>query len=218
METSAWQRYGAMGGFWFVVLAVVGTVAAGAPPSTTDSAAEILEYYEDSSGGIRAGAYLGVLAMLGLLFWVGSLWSTLRRAEGGAPRLTVVAGLGAAIGATCAGISFAIQSATALRADEIGAAGAKFFHVLGVTVISAGGAGIAALVLATSIISLRTKLFPAWLTGGGLLLGVLWLVAALAIATDRDAVGAFGFVCFILWSIWIISISVMMLRETPVEA
>ena len=212
MDTAAWQRYCAMGGIFFVVLAVVGTLVMGSPPSPTDTPREILEYYRDNEGGIGVGSYLNVLAVLGLVFWLGALWTTLRRAEGGAPRLTVVAGLGAAISGACAMVSQGINAANALRADELGPEGAKFFYTLSLTVIAAGAGGIAALVLATSIVSIRSGVFPTWVGWGGVLLGVIWLLAGLGVASDKDVIGIFGLIGFALWSIWIVVISVLMMR------
>ncbi len=213
MGDGQWQRYGAFGGIVFVVLAVVSSFIAGQPPESTDRGVEILEYLDDNDGAIRVGAYLSALAIFPLLWWAGSLWSTLRRAEGGAPRLTVVAGLGLAVAAGGAGVSFAITSMMALRQNELGPGGAKVFYSLTFTMLGVSAAGLAALVLATSVILLRSRLYPAWVGWLGAALGVLWLVAAVNVATDNSAVSTLGFVAFLLWGAWIIVISVLMLRE-----
>lgn len=213
MNDAKIQRYCAMGGIAFVVLGGIGTAISGSPPSPGDPAGEILDYFKDHDSAIKIASYLSVLATFALLFWVGALWATLRRAEGGSPRLTVVAGLGAAVGGASAGVSFAVSSVIALRVDSLGPGGAKFFYGFSLTLLGAAGVGIAALVLATSIISLRSGVFPSWVTWGGMVLGVLWLVAASAIATDRDFVGILGLVSFVLWCVWIVAISVLMLRE-----
>lgn len=211
-------RYCAMGGFVFVVLGLVGTLISGSPPAPTDSAREILEYFDDNQSAIRIANYLAVLGIFFLLFWLGGLWALLRRAEGGAPLLTVVAGLGAVLGAAGAGTSFAVTSLIALRHDSIGPGGAEVFYALSFTLFGISGVGIAALVIATSVITLRTGIFPSWVGWGGMVLGVLWLVAALAIATDRDFIGIFGLVSFVLWSVWILVLSVLMLRTQELAA
>ena len=206
------RRYCAMGGFAFVVLGLISTAISGSPPAANDPPREILEYFQDSEGAIRLASYLSVLGIFFLLFWLGNLWATLRRAEGGAPLLTVVAGLGAVLGAAGAGTSFAVTSMIALRTGSIGDTGAAVFYVLSFTLLGAAGVGIAALVLSTSLIVLRTSVFPRWIGAFGLVLTVAWLVAAAAIATDKEFVGLFGLISFVLWAIWILAISVVMLR------
>ncbi len=213
MGEASIRRYCAMGGFAFVVLGLIGTVLSGSPPAATDPPAEILEYFKDSEAAIRIASYLSVLGIFFLLFWLGNLWAILRRAEGGAPLLTVVAGLGAVLGAAGAGTSFAITSMIALRHGSITPGGAAIFYELSFTLLGASGVGVAALVLSTSLIVLRTSVFPRWIGAGGIVLTVAWLVAARAIATDREFIGVFGLISFVLWSIWILAISVMMLRS-----
>jgi len=212
MGESSVRRYCAMGGFAFVVLGIVATAISGSPPSTTDRPGEILEYFHDHHSAIRVAQYLSALSLFFLLFWLGSLWSTLRRAEGGAPLLTVVAGLGAVLGAAGAGTSFAVTGMIALRSNRLGGAGAHVFYELSFTLLGVAGAGIAALVLATSLVVVRTSVFPRWIGYLGLLLTAAWLVAALAIATDTEFIGFFGLASFVVWSIWILAISVVMVR------
>ena len=124
----------------------------------------------------------------------------------------MVAGLGAVLGAAGAGTSFAVTTMIALRTGSIGDTGAAVFYVLSFTLLGAAGVGIAALVLSTSLIVLRTSVFPRWIGAFGLVLTVAWLVAAAAIATDKEFVGLFGLISFVLWAIWILAISVVMLR------
>jgi hypothetical protein len=213
MGDASVRRYCAMGGFAFVVLGLIGTAIAGSPPAANDPPREILEYFKDSEAAIRLASYLSVLGIFFLLFWLGNLWATLRRAEGGAPLLTVVAGLGAVLGAAGAGTSFAVTSMIALRHGSIGEGGAAVFYELSFTLLGASGVGVAALVLATSLIVLQTSVFPRWIGGGGLVITVAWLIAASAIATDKEFVGLFGLISFVLWAIWILAISVVMLRD-----
>jgi hypothetical protein len=212
MGEASVRRYCAMGGFAFVVLGLIGTAISGSPPAATDPPREILDYFQDSEGALRVASYLSVLGIFFLLFWLGNLWATLRRAEGGAPLLTVVAGLGAVLGAAGAGVSFAVTSMVALRNQSIGPGGAAVFYELSFTLLGASGVGIAALVLATSLIVLRTTVFPRWIGAYGIVLTIAWLIAAGAIATDKDFIGIFGLISFVLWAIWILAISVVMLR------
>jgi hypothetical protein len=217
VDDAKWERFGAIGGFVFVVLALVGALVAGAPPQTSDSAHKIAKYFSDHDRAIRTGSFLSVIGTLFLLWWVGSLWTRLRRAEGGAPRLTVVAALGTVLGAAGALASFATTSAIDFRLAQLGPNGAKVFYTLSVTALSAGAVGLAALVLATSVITIRTRVFPVWVAYGGYALGLLWLVAVLGVASERGVFFGLLFAAFLVWLAWIAVLSVLMLRAGESE-
>ena len=86
-------RFAAAAGVAFVVLTLASTFAAGSPPASDASAAKIATYFHDHSGGIRAQLLLGGLGIAALLWWFGTLWRLLSRAENDRPRLAVVAAL-----------------------------------------------------------------------------------------------------------------------------
>jgi hypothetical protein len=134
------------------------------------------------------------------LRWAGSLWARLRRAEGGQPRLALVAVLGLVLGGASSVAAQAISATVAIEQKDVGASGAKFFFVLAQALGSGITFGVAALVLATSVLVLRTKVFPVWLGWVGLLDGT------------SSTISAFGFASFIIWAIWIITTSVIMFR------
>ena len=81
MDDKTWERYGALGGIWFVVFAVVGSFLAGAPPSR-DDAAEIAEWFVDNDGAIQTGAFLSGIGVIGLVWWFGTLWRAMRPPSG----------------------------------------------------------------------------------------------------------------------------------------
>ena len=91
MDDSKWERYSALGGVAFAVLIAVAGFLPGSPPKTTDSAAKIARFFTDHGDAIRWSAYLGGLGTITALWWSGAVWRLLRRAEGGIPRLAVVA-------------------------------------------------------------------------------------------------------------------------------
>ena len=112
MDDKTWEKYGALGGIWFVVFAVVGSLLAGAPPAR-DDAAEIAEWFVDNDGAIQTGAFLSGIGVIGLVWWFGTLWRAMRRAgDGGAPRLEVVALTGFVFSGAMAFSGFAVNAAT----------------------------------------------------------------------------------------------------------
>ena len=217
-DSAKWERYGALGGILFVVLIIASIAVSGSNPKSSDSAAKILKSFQDNKDGIKVSAFLGALAALPILWWAGSLWARMRRAEGGQPRLALIAVLALVFaGASQAGSS-AISATVALVLKDVGAAQAKFFFVLSMGLGAASSVGIATLVLAVSVLALRTRVFPVWLGWVGVVDAILFLVGSYSIATTSDALGGVGFAAFIVWAIWIIVVSVIMFRGKEAAA
>jgi hypothetical protein len=205
MDDAKWEKYAALGGVAFVVLAVVGTFIAGSPPAADDSAAEITEWFVDNPGAIQTSQFLNGLGLVALIWWAGSLFRKMNRAEGGRPRLSVVAIAGFVFAGACAMVSGAVMSATALRIDELG--DAQVFYTLSMVLLATSAFGLVAALGAISALSMRTRMLPQWLTYLGLLVALLFLVGSIASATDEAAFGFFGFAGFLVWCIWILGVS-----------
>jgi preprotein translocase subunit YajC len=221
MDDVKWERYGAAAGVLFVILVVVGSLISGAPPSPDDSVREIADYYEDHTGTIKAGAFLTGLATVAFLWFLGSLWSTLRRSED-TRRLATIATGGGIVGLITAITSIALNATVALAIDSTGATASvnpKFIYLLSGTIAGMGNFGIAVLVGATAVAALRTGVFPAGLAWASVVLAVGWLVAGLIVASDATAIFTIGFVAFLLWLIWVLVVSFFMIRpQEPASA
>jgi len=213
-----WERYGALGGILFVVLVIASIAVAGSNPQASDSAAKILKSFQDHQDSIKVGAFLGALATVPILWWAGSLWARMRRAENGQPRLALIAVLALVFaGASQAG-SGVINATVALVLKDVGASEAKFFFILSQGLGAASSVGLATLVLAVSALAFRTRVFPVWLAWVGVLDAILFLVGSYSIATTSSGIGGVGFASFILWAIWIIILSVIMFRAKEATA
>jgi hypothetical protein len=212
-----WVRYGAYGGFVFVGLALVGGFIAGQPPSVTDDPREIFDYFDDHDRAIRIGQYLSAVGALPLLWWLGTLWGTLRQAEGGVPRLTVAAALGTVVAAACILVSFAVMSTMATQFRDLGPGGLEIFYTLNYMLVATTAFGAAVLVLASSLVILRSPVFPPWVGWLGLADGVAWLGGGAGLISTRDAVSIVGFVAFLVWLAWIVVVSVFMVRPASVS-
>jgi preprotein translocase subunit YajC len=214
MDDVKWERYGAAAGLLFVVLVVVGSLISGAPPSPDDSIREIAEYYDDHTGSIKAGAFLTGLATIAFLWFLGSLWSTLRRSED-TRRLATIATGGGIVGLITAVTSIALNATVAIAIGSTGATQSvnpKFIYLLAGTVAGMGNFGIAVLVAATGVAALRTGVFPAPFGWASLLLAVGWVVGGFIVASDAAAIFTIGFIVFLLWLIWVLVISFLMFR------
>jgi hypothetical protein len=224
MDDAKWEKYAALGGVVFVVLSVVGSFIAGAPPATDDSAAEIADWFSDNAGAIQASQLISGLGVIALIWWAGSLFRKMSRAEDGRPRLAVVTIVGFVFGGVFALMSGGIMSATALRIDEIGE-GAQVFYAIGSVLLATSAFGIVAALSAVNALSLRTQMWPRWLTYVGMLAAVLFLVGSIGTATDAGGIMVFGLIGFLVWSVWILGVSYELWKHpttasspTPVSA
>jgi hypothetical protein len=214
MDDSKWERYAALGGIWFVVLNVVGAFLPGTPPASDDSAAKIANYFSDHADAIKCATLLLGLGFIGLLWWFGSLYRRMSEAEGGRPRMAVVALAGLALAGSMALVAAAILSTVALRIDDGGvAASAKFFYIMQLVLFAVAGFGIVVHIAAVTSLSWRTKLFASWINVVGWIAALFFLIGTLGVVTDASWLGPFGLIAFLTWCVWIIGVSLSMWRQ-----
>lgn len=212
MSDTKFERYGLLGGVIFVLLTLVPAFATGTPPDVSAPAAEIAEYLSDNAGAIQLAGVLSLIASVFLLFWAGSLWRAMVRAEDGQPRLAVVAALGLVIGGSLAAVTGAIGTTMSFRVDDLGE-GVTFFWLMVVILQASTIVGIAAQVGAVSALGIRTRFIPSWLAWGGVAVTVLALLGTIGAGSDEDIWLGLGFLAFILWSVWILCITAVLWKK-----
>jgi hypothetical protein len=218
VEDSRWERYGALGGVAFVVFDVVVAVLGGEPPATDASRSEVVSYFADNGAAIEAGLWLFGIASMALIWWFGSLWRKMVRSEGGAARLAVVSLVGLALAGA---LSLASSSVSATLALRIGTVGEDLvvFHTLAVLLLAASGFGVAAHLLATSVLGARTRTLPSWIVGIGVLSAAGFIGSAILGATGSDAASStVGIAGFALWCVWILGVSYVMWSDLRIGA
>jgi len=213
MDDRKWERYGALGGVWFVVLATIGGILAGSPPSRTDSAADILTYYTDHETELQVGAFLGALGVIGLVWWFGTLWRSMAEAEGGNPRVSIIALVGFILSGTAAMAAFTIDAGTAAAIDVAGEGSKIFFQISN---ISFGFSAVGDVIMTAAVggLILRTGFLPKWVGYLSYAIAVLAVVGSIAIASDASFFTAFTFIAAAAWGVWIVVIAVLNSRRT----
>jgi hypothetical protein len=212
MDEDKVARWGLLAGVVFVVLILVAGFLAGSPPKLTDSNTKIVKFFRDNQDQLRIASYLYGIAGVVFLWFLGSLFGRLRRAEGGSGRL---AGVALTAGVVAVAVQFVyggIAGFTALH-PETAAGGYRLATDLGAYVNFAA----AAFTAAVSVVLWSKGVLPKVLGYAGEAIAVGLLVAAAAVATESDTVFTIGFIVFLVWIVWLAVVSVMLYR-TPEKA
>lgn len=212
MNDSTWERYGLAAGIVFVVLVVVAALIGGTPPKPTDSGAKIVSYFRDNQDALKVGAYLNGLAAVMFLWFLGSLWARLRRAEVAGSRLSVIAlvgGLASLMFATVATGTLAFVA----QYTDLGPGVVEVFYKLSTVFLALSGFGLAVFTAATSVMILRFPVVERFLGWVGVAIGVLWLIAGIGVADNNAAIHTIGLITFLIWAGWILILTVLLLTR-----
>jgi len=126
--------------------------------------------------------------------------------------------VGGVVGLTLALVGTAIANVEVLRIHQLGANGVYFFFGLGYLLGAVGNFGTAVLVGAVALAGLRGNALPSWFAPISGALAVGFVVAGIGVATFRTEIATVGLVVFLVWALWIVAISVLMLRQSQAQA
>jgi hypothetical protein len=206
MNDAKWAKYAALGGPAFVVLALLGGFLPGNPVAMNATSEKIQKYFTDHDKAIEVGAVLGGFAIIGFVWWFGSLFRRMAKAEDGRVRVSVVALLGLAITIPLFLMSNVIFASVALRFDEVQGA-ARFFYAMGLMAGAISNFGFVVFLIAVTSLNYRTKMFPAWTNYAGSLGALGMLLGTLNLVTDAPAWFVIGLIGFLSAAIWILALS-----------
>ncbi len=175
-----WERLGAATGAISVLLFIIGFGILPTPPDVDAPAIEIHSYYVDEQGGIQASMVLLAAALFFFIWFLGSLWSALRDAEGGTGRVSSIAFAGGVVSAAALFLLITLLAGAAFRPDEATPEVTAAINDLAVVSGAPALAGLTALFAASAKVALRHGAFPSSI-------GLLLVLAALA---QPFAVGA----------------------------
>jgi hypothetical protein len=211
--TSRLERWAALGGIIFVALMVSGTYLVADVPDPAAPQEAIAAYLVDGGNHMTnlIGAYVWVLGALAFLWFLTRLRSVLRGAEGGMGTLSNLAfGSGVIYSALmmASAVAFAaVAYAVALRGATV--TDTDFVRVLPqmawmLLLLGAGFAGLLVMV-ATCIVSFKTRVLPRWLA---------WLGIVMAIVLLFDVI----YVNILPFLIWVVAASIVLLMRREVKA
>ena len=212
MNNARWGQIGAAGGIVFVVLQMAAQAliqVGGAEPPFDAPADTIAAFFMARNSQLFAlGDYLSTLSLIAFLWFLGSLWNTLRRAEGEPAWLSFVAAASGLmiVAAVSAGGGWALA---VFRKDEgLDPQVARLLFDQGNFAFANAWAMLASLSLATGVVCIRTGALPRWLGWSGVLIAG-GLLAARAVWASSGLV----FVPFGLCYLWLIATSVVLIRR-----
>jgi hypothetical protein len=198
---------GSLTGALFVVLVLVAFIPLGGnTPDGDASARKVVSFYSDNETREIIAAVVLALSAVPLLYFTAILRDRLRAAlpdRSVLPSFALGGGiLAAGAFATAATIHFALAD----YAKDISPVALQALNALDGDFFLPFTTGLAVLVLATSVASIRTRVFPRWLGWVGVVLFVVYFTPA-------------GFIAFGLTGIWIIVTSILLyLRGTGAPA
>jgi hypothetical protein len=201
MNELSLNRLAPLSGVLFLILALAAFFLLGETPATDDSTAEVLEFWQDNEDEAMFSAVLISLAALTLVWFGGCLRVALRAADPAPGRLSAVAFGGTLIAAAgialFGGIEFSIGDTVGDVPPEV----TQTLSVMDSDMFFVSVVGLAAMQLATGLLTLRTGVLPRWLGWVSILIGIVFFTPA-------------GFVSFLLTLVWVALVGVMLyLRE-----
>ena len=202
---TAWERFAPATGLVFLVLGGIGNVAlfpSGAP-DFVDEPAKIAAFYEKEQSAILTTDLLNLISAPFLLWFIGSLRSVLRRAEGAEGRVSGIAFAGGTAGVALLMAAAAVDSVAALRVEEQGeidtVLATALWDISNILFGAAAMMGLAVLLVATAVVALRHDALPKWLGALSLLIGIGLAVPPIA------------FFVFFAFLVWVLVTSIVLL-------
>ena len=184
-----WERWASLTGAVFAVLLVVSFVVSGETPGADDSVQEVVSFYADNESQMMISAILSGLSAVFFLFFVGSLGSVLRSAEGATAGLSAVARAGGVVAAVgiliFAGLAFTLGDA----ADTLEPEATQALNALNVDLFFPLAGGLATFLFASGLVAVRRRALPGWLG---------WAALVIAVATFTP-LGFFAFLASVAW-------------------
>jgi hypothetical protein len=213
MADPRWERLGAATGIVFVLLTLLALIIGAGPGADED----IVPYFVDNRQRELAQTFLAGLASIFFLWFLGSVWSYLRAAEGGSGRLSAVAFAGGIV--TMVILLFSLTVNTALAdgmAQNADPGTSRAFYALVIQASDLTFFPLVAFTGASALVILRTKALPAWLGWLGIVVAVLSLSRGTAFFVEVGPFSSAGMlenVGIMAFMLWLLLMSILLVRR-----
>jgi hypothetical protein len=196
------ERLAPLDGIAAVILWVAGVVVLQWPahqPPADVSGERALAFFQDHTGTILLGTFLFLLGSLFFLWFLGLIRMRLVAAEGGSHRVSSIA-FAAGVGTAISLIIYpAVHAAGAVNNPHLSPDAAQVYLGINFAFFYAAEFSAAVFLFAIWLLSLSTRVFPAWLAWSSLVLMVWLLIAPIGWAGML-----YGF------PLWLIAVSVVL--------
>jgi hypothetical protein len=215
---AAWERGARAAGAVFVVLAVVGFVAGGEAPKTSDAAADVVQYFDSNRSQVIAGSVLFAFGLVFLLWFAAAVANHLRVSGEGRVAATVLAA-----GAVFVAVQLVLSTLYAALAFSIGGAApdtTKLLFEFDLALDVVGGLPAGLFILAASVGLKRVGSIPAWLAWAGVAIAAVELLRVTVWARDGfwSPSGGYMVVAIVCGLLWILVTSIVLARAATADA
>ena len=197
---ASWERHSAFTGIvavacWVIGLAVIGDI------SGKEKGAELLAYYQAHDNRVVAGTVIWLIGVGVFVWFLGTLRSRLLATEGGEGKLTAITFASGIAVATCLMLQPGPDLAGVLAKDDLDASSARAIHAIGDAFFVGAEYFLPVMLVASTILTLRTRLFPTWFAWVTVGIAVVLLVAPIGWAALVFAFPVWLLVLsFMLWA------------------
>jgi hypothetical protein len=216
MAKHRWEQIGAAGGIVFVLLQLVSQAlvqVGGAEPSFNAPAEEIVTFFENRNPQLfAAGGFISVIAVFALFWFLGILWAQLRRHEEDPAWMSLIA-FGSGLVSVAAVFVDSGWALAVFRIDEgLDPQLARYLFDSGNFGFATFWVFLAVFLFTTGTEILRDGALPGWLGWFGLVTAI-----ALLIARAFWAVSGAAFIPYVLFWLWLIITSIILIRRAGKE-
>jgi hypothetical protein len=213
MADPRWERLGAATGIVFVLLSLLALIIGGSPGASPD----VVQYFVDNRERALVQSFLAGVASIFFVWFLGSVRSYLRAAEGGTGRLSAVAFAGGIV--TLGFLMFSLTVTTALAdgmAENADPDTSRAFYALVIQASDLTFFPVVAFTGASALVILRTKALPAWLGWLGIGVAVLSLSRGTAFFVESGPFSSAGMlesVAIMAFLLWLLLTSILLVRR-----
>jgi hypothetical protein len=223
MSDAQAERVGAATGIVFVLLIAIGLfVVVPSAPAFDSSPALIKQYYVQHRSDLQAGVFIASFGFFFFVWFLGSLASYLRGAEGRKGRLTAIVFGSGLIFIVDFIIALAVFATAAFRPEQMSPEVVRMLNDFGFLLAVPVALVATAFFAAIAKLSFKTGALPGWLNWLAVLAAIGSGTAAGGVFKDSGAFsagdGALGFyVPFMSFLIWILLASIVLTARAGVE-